>query len=399
MKTIWIINEYAGSPYHGMEFRHYYFAKELIKNGFDVTIISASYSHLFKNSPIVKKSYQFENIDGINYLWIKVNKYKNARTIGRIIKWFIFTIKLFFIPVKNEPSYIITSPMQTMEVIPAYYLSKKFKSKFIFEIRDIWPLTLIELKNYSSNNPFIKLLSWAENFAIRKSDLIISVLPGYGKYLQDNGINKDFLYLPNCVSIDDLKKEYDLDEKIKNKIPDNKFIIGYTGTIGLANAIDILIDVAIMLEKYKDIFFVIVGDGADKERLKNKASNYKNIIFIDSIPKFQIQSILKKFNLCYIGTLNKNFYKYGVSMNKIFDYMYSEKPILEAINTEYSLVKMANCGIQTEAEKVEKIAEAILKFYNMTEDERKELGLNGKRYLLENHTYDKIVKKFIENLV
>ena len=93
-KNIWIINEYAGSPYHGMEFRHYYLGREFVRRGHKVTIVTSSYSHLFNNMP--KKS--TENIDGIDYVWLKVINYGNSHSKLRVLKWFLFTIKVFFLP-------------------------------------------------------------------------------------------------------------------------------------------------------------------------------------------------------------------------------------------------------------------------------------------------------------
>ena len=93
-KNILIINEYAGSPYHGMTFRHYYLAKEWINKGYNVTILSASYSHNFKNCPIVddNKLVTDEKIDGINYIWMKVPKYNDSFDKKRVLKWFYFAL-------------------------------------------------------------------------------------------------------------------------------------------------------------------------------------------------------------------------------------------------------------------------------------------------------------------
>ena len=93
-KNIWIINEYAGSPYHGMEFRHYYLGKELVKLGHSVNVVSSSYSHLFKKLP--EKSQ--ENIDGINYVWLKTLNYGDSHNKKRVLKWFIFSYEIFFLP-------------------------------------------------------------------------------------------------------------------------------------------------------------------------------------------------------------------------------------------------------------------------------------------------------------
>lgn len=400
--NIWIINEYSGSQYHGMEFRHYYLGREFIKLGHKVTIISASYSHLFRNTPKVKKYFTLEEIDGIKYLWIKVPKYKKSTDKKRVLKWIMFSLSLFFLPFNklSRPDVIILSPMATFPVFPSYILAKRFKAKFVFEVKDIWPLTLIEIGGYSSKHPVIKIMRWLELFALRRADVIVSVLPNYGEYLKDNGINRDFVYIPNGIDLEELKNVEDLDENIKKLIPKDKFIVGYVGTVGIANALDVLIKAANILRDYKDIAFVVVGDGSEKENLIKMVEEMSldNVIFIPSIPKRQVQSILDLFDVCYIGLKKERIFKYGVSPNKIFDYMYSGKPIIHAISTEKEIVNIANCGISVEAENPELIAEAIIKLKNMYVESRISMGLNGKEYVINNHSYGILAKKFLEVL-
>lgn len=400
-KNIWIINEYAGSPYHGMGVRHYYLGKELLKFGYNVTIITASYSHLLRNPPKVKDRFELEKIDGIDYLWIKVPQYKKSWDKKRLVKWFLFTYFLFKLPLSklSKPDYIIISTNETLPVLPAYKLAKKHNSKLIFEVRDIWPLSIIELGNYSPKHPFIKLLKYFEDMAIKKSDLIVSVLPNYGEYLKDNGYkDKNFIYIPNGVDLEDMERTEPLNEDIKKQIPMDKFKVAYTGTVGIANALEYLVEAGKILKDYKDILILIVGEGGEKEKLQKMAEGYDNIKFLPAIPKRQVQSLLSLVDACYIGLGNKNVYKYGVSANKIFDYMYAGKPIIHAINTKNDIVTMANCGMSVEAENPKAIAEAILKLYNMSQGERKKLGENGKKYVIENHSYEKLAKKLIKAL-
>jgi len=128
-KTIWIINDYAGSPYHGMVFRHYYLAKEWVKKGYNVYIISATYSHYFKKLPPSKDIYNFEEIDEINYIWIKVPKYKNSIDKKRVLKWFVFSFNLLgflFNKKIKKPDIIISSPTAPFPIIPSYLFSKKY---------------------------------------------------------------------------------------------------------------------------------------------------------------------------------------------------------------------------------------------------------------------------------
>ncbi len=400
-KIIWFINEYAGSPYHGMEFRHYYLSKELIKLGFKVYIITASYSHLFYNLPKVENSFKLEKIDGINYLWVKVPKYQNSYDKKRVLKWFAFTFKTYFsLPVEKleKPNYIVVSPMATFPIISGLRWSKKFKAKLIFEVKDIWPLTLVELGGYSWNHPFIKLMRFFELLALKKADKIVSVLYNYGEYLKNIGLEREWCYIPNGVSLKEYK-EKDLPTEVLKLIPKGKFIVGYTGSIGTANALHYLIETAKLLKSRKDIVFLIVGKGSEKDRLIGLSKAYKldNVIFLPSLKKEEVLTLLKKFiDVAFINLKKSKLFYYGVSPNKIFDYMYAKKPIIHAINTKNDLVSQANCGISVPAEDPKAIACAVLRLYKMSPDERKKIGENGYRFLLKNHIYENLAKKFIE---
>ncbi len=399
-RSIWIINEYAGSPYHGMEFRHYYLAKQLIKLGYSVTIISASYSHLYYSLPKVRKTIEYQNIDGIRYCWIKVMNYGSSSNRKRAIKWIQFSAKLLLLLVRkaNKPDFIILSPMATFVVLPSYFLARHEKAKFIFEVKDIWPLSVTELGGYSKHNPFILLMRMSEVFALRHADAVISNLPNYQQYLDDNGIQKKCYYIPNGIDIEEKQNRGELPPEIMAKIPRGKFIVGYAGTIGLANGIQYLVDAARILEKYKDIEFIIVGDGKDKEMIKFQAKDLDNLEFFPAVQKKQIQSLISNFDLCYIGWKKRQIYHYGISANKIFDYMYAGKPILQSIDSKFNIVEQAHCGICVESENPKAIANGILELYKMPKDELKKIGQNGKEYVIRYHSYDVLAKQFKEVL-
>jgi glycosyltransferase involved in cell wall biosynthesis len=399
--NILIINEYAGSLQHGMTLRHYYLAREFKKLNIKTTIVTASYSHFLKSYPKMKnKMFKQEKVDGIDYLWIKVIKYARSFDKKRVIKWFEFMVKLFFIGkcLKNKPAILICSPTAPFCILPAYFLAKKYRAKLVFEVRDIWPLTLVELGGFSQHNLFIKLMGWFERFALKKADIVVSNLADYKEHIKNITIDKKTHWISNGINLDEIKNIEDISENIRKRIPKDRFIVGYTGKLGVSNAIDYLIDVAKLLAKNKNIFFVVVGDGQEKDKLINKAKKLTNIIFIETIKKTQVQTMLSLFDVCFIGLHKENLFKYGVSPNKLFDYMLSAKPIIFSIDTNNDIVSFYNCGLSVEAENVAQIKKAIEKLYHMSEGERKRLGENGKRAVLENFTYQKLAKKYISIL-
>lgn len=400
-KRVWIINDYAGSPFHGMIYRHYYMAKELQRRDIKTTIITASYSHFMSNKPpIGERPYLLEKVDMIEYLWLKVLEYKDSRDKKRILKWFQFTMKLFTISNKIEkPDIILCSGSAPMLIIPAYYLAKKHGAKLIFEIRDIWPRTLMDFKSYSKYNPLIYIMQKSVNFGFRHADKIISVLPHTDTYIREQKIfNFNFNYLPNGIFLEELQNPSPLNPKTQSKLSKNKFTIGYAGAMGMGDGLDLLIDVAVLLREEPNIDFVLVGRGSEKKRLEKRIIDLKlnNIKILEAIPKREVQSLLVQFDVCYIGWEDKEIYQYGISANKIFDYMYAGKPIVHLFTGKGDLISKAKSGITITEHKTNLVADAILKLYTTPKQQREAIGKRGKEFVLENHTYHKIVDKFMD---
>jgi len=398
-KNILIINQYAGSPKHGMGFRSYYLAKELLRYQYDLTIISSSYSHLFFKLPHVKKTYTKEQLEGINFWWVKTPRYNGSKSLGRIWNMFIFFIKLFFFPTSkiSRPDFIIISSLSIFPIINAYLLSKRFNAKLIFEVRDLWPQTLIEFSEGKPNRLLIRFIASFERFAYKKSDYVVSLLPNSKSYMIGKGLfEKKFRYIPNGIKT--VSKNQVLDENIMKQLPKGKFIIGYTGTIGLANALDPLIESAIKVREHKKIHFIFVGNGSNKVELEKKVyvNNLENVTFIKAIEKDQISALIENFDVCYLGWHNKPIYKFGISANKLFDYMYAGKPILHAYSGTEDIVKTANAGINCKAYNVDEIVDTIYKFLKTSKNEMRKMGQNGKNYVLKYHTYEHLAKKYIK---
>ena len=393
-KHIWIINEYAGSPYHGMEFRSFYLAKEWVKMGYKVTIISSSHSHVFKNQPTQKH----EIIHGVEYLWLKTIKYPNSSSKKRILKWFLFNIKLLTLPFKlQKPNIIILSPMAPFPSFFSWILAKIYHAKFIYEVKDIWPLSIIELGGFSPKHPFIRLMSWFERFALTHADSIVSNLQNYGKHLEALKIDKDFHWISNGVDLEELAQKEPLSLSIK--IPKDKFIVGYTGAIGKANTLESFLEAANLLATNENILFVVVGDGSEKKSLMQQYKDAKNILFVESIPKKQVQSMLEYFDVCYIGLQKEKLFHYGVSPNKLYDYMYSKKPILYAIDSgKQNIITKVGCGLEAKAQNAQDIADKIVKFTTMTPKELENIGIKGYKYVVKYFNYTTLAKIFEENV-
>lgn len=402
MANYLLINQYASTPEYGMGGRHYYLGKSLAKRGHKVTLVMASYSHLLRKVPVVTQRYTFEKVaENFEVLWVKVPRYSNAHSCGRILNWFLFLFYLMRMSplLKETPDAILYSSPSLIPFLGAEYLAKKNRCRLVFEVRDIWPLTLQKIGGYSKWHPFIMFLRFIEKRAYRRSDLVVSNLPYAYEHMEMSGLKKGkFAWVPNGFDAEELTSAEPLSRDIESMIPKDKFIVGYTGTLGMANALDVFIDAARILSEDSEILFLIVGEGRDQKKLKERASDLKNIMFIPAIPKAQIQSMLAKFSVCYIGgNSNSDLYKYGVSPNKLYEYLFSSKPILYALNSgRYNPIAEAGAGAVCVETTPEELRQRILELKTLSIDDRVKMGTRGKEYAISNHNYDNLAIKLEE---
>lgn len=400
MKSILVINQFAGTPESGWGERHYYFAKYWKEQGYDVTIVSSSFNHMFKKTVQVDGFCKEEVYNGIKFYWIKTPVY-DPKSVKRFVSMLIFAWRVLFINkyLGNKPDFIIVSSMPIFPILSGFFLKKKFKSsKLILEIRDIWPLSLIELAKVSRYHPLVLFIGWFEKFGYRKSDLVVSLLPNARAHIEEVAKRKvNFEYIPNGIDPDQLKDE-PLDQQTLKLLPVGaKMIIGYTGTIGLANALEFFIEAAKSVSRsYPDIHYVLVGDGYLKTRLVEESADCPQIHFIPKIKKDQVQNIIRYFDVCFVGIHdNLALYKHGISVNKYFDYMLAGKPILDSNNLIKDAVEVCGCGIIVPPGSASEIEAGILKFYNMNASDRALMGGKGKAYVLSNHSIKFLSQKYL----
>lgn len=400
-KNIWIINQYLTTPeLNGDGYRHYYLAKEFEKKGYDITLITSSFSHVPSKNISFKGLFKILDND-VRTLVVKGNRFTNSKGVPRILSWLIFCGLLFFIPIKKlpKPDYIVVSSMSILPVLNVvYYFKKKFpKTKFILEIRDIWPLTLVELGGYSDRNVFVKFLAWVEKLGYRSADHIVSVLVNADKHIENVLGRNDFKYswISNGYNLETLKGEEKIGDYLDGNIPKDKFVIGYAGTLGKANALDYLVNA--VQDIPDNICLCILGSGNEKENLKC-LDNSKKVVFLDKVPKSQVLPFLKRCNLLYIGLHNVKLFDFGISPQKIFDYMNAARPILLAGEFLDNPVSKGKCGFVIPSENTEKLRESIISISQMDKAKLDKLGSIGKEYLLENFTYDILAKKYISEV-
>lgn len=404
--NILLINHYAGSNKHGMEYRPYYLAKEWVKVGHDVTIVAASFSHVRSKQPTVDQALTIDNLDGIRYIWLRTPSYE-GNGVGRVKNMGAFIHQLYKFKEKiisiSQPTVVIASSTYPLDMYPAKSIAKKAKAQLIFEVHDLWPLSPMELGNMSPYHPFIFTMQIAENFAYKNCDKVVSLLPKALNHMESHGLKKEkFNYIPNGINLEEWNTQVEeipqqLKEEIYNLRKQGYFLFGYAGSHGVANALEYVIDAMARLKSEK-VALLLVGKGAEKDNLiqKTKQLNISNVYFFDFIPKQSIPAFLKEMDALYIGWNKSPLYQFGVSPNKLFDYMMAAKPILHSIDAGNDLVAESGCGISVPPEDPESIAQGVKKMVKTPEKELEEMGEKGHSYIVEHHDYCRIADDFIK---
>lgn len=398
-KIIWIINQYASLPSTGTGGRHRHLSRELAALGYKITLICARWTHGVRDDGAAERAPELEEFEGFQFLRIPTGKYKHAHDKKRILNWFFFAWKMKSLRKKLDetPDVIIYSSPSLIGYLSAYMLAKKYNAKLAFEVRDIWPLTLIQLGGYKPSHPFIRFMQWIEDKAYRDSHVVVSNLKNSVDHMVQRGLVKDkFVWIPNGFSLYEVGQKISLNVNVESQLPKDKFIVGYTGTIGLANALQNLVEAAELLKEHSDIAFVLVGHGKEKEKLQQliEDKGLDNVQFIDPIPKSEVQGILSNFDVCYIGLTRDPLFKFGVSPNKLFDYFYSGKPIIYAIDSgEYKPVLEANAGLHIPPQDSKALSQAVLQLYKMSPAERMQMGENGRNIALEEYEYGQLAER------
>ena len=392
-KVIWIINQYAGAFSDVAAGRHFNFARGLVSLGYEVFLVMAARSHLFEISDLGPGRLTCDVRDGINLVYVDVPAYSRSSSVKRVLGWFLFSRRLSRLEalLEKKPDVIYYSSLSLVGYLGAEKLSRKLDAPIIFEVRDIWPLTLVELGGVSRWHPLVIFLQWIEDAAYKKSTYFFSNLENLPEHIGSRvkrSIN--FEWIPNGVNQYDstMLPDYHL------QFPDGHFVVGYTGSIGTANSMITLIESAKELQGEK-ISFVIAGDGEQLASLRGyvEENNLLNVHFLGRIPKTDVPALLQKFDACYIGWGNNPLYRFGIGANKIPEYLYSGKPILHSYSGGADPVSKYQAGITIPAEDSKSLSQAILALKDMPESERAKMGANGRSAAEQHYLFSAITKK------
>ena len=399
--VIWMVNQYAGSPRHGMEYRHYHLGRALVERGHRVIVISGSRSHLFVRPPQVSAPFTLERIDGVTYCWVAVPAYERAISLRRVLNMAAFALRLERLPVERlpRPDAILVSSPSLFPVHVASRWARRFGARFVFEVCDIWPLTLRELGGLSRAHPLVVVMQWLEDYGYRSADRVVSVLPAAGRHMVSRGMDPGkFRYIPNGVDLAGRSAGGPAPAAVRAALRPGVFTVGFVGTLGRANALETLIDAARLLAP-GEAQVVLVGQGPERDQLVARAAGVPNIVFAGAVLEREVGPAIALFDACYVGYRRSPLYRFGVSPNKLYEYMAAGRPVLFAADAANQPVRDADCGETVAPEDPAALVAAIRSLAARSREERARLGANARAYVARHHDYGRLAEDLADVLL
>ncbi len=401
-RHVWMVNHHASFPTKdGSEGRHLRLAQELSAHGWTASVIGASTTHS-SGRQILKGWKRLNLVDegGVPTLWVKASPYTSGMA-ARFVGMGVFALNLVLpgaTKALEKPDVVLGSTVHPLAAWAASRLARRNRVPFVFEIRDVWPETLVDLGAIKAGGVMARSMDRLMRSLVDAADLVVAPLPRVDRYLEEGGQGDvPFLWVSNGTVVDA--------EKVRSeKEAGEPFRFIYTGAHGNANILDFIMDafnLACQTRPDLDLELVFVGDGPQKEQYQQHAETLEHsdrIKFHDRVERDLLDQYLDEADACVAALPDLDVFKYGISPNKLSMYMASGMPTLWSGSTPNSPIAEADAGLFVEAGDVEGFGAAMVQMAETSQQERDSMAARGRQHVIENYTFGPLAKKLADGL-
>ena len=401
--NIWLINHYAVPPKFYPLARQTNFARYLMAMGHSVTIFAASTVHNSDQNLITDgRPWREETVDGVHYVYVKCMGYQGSG-LKRVYNICEFAWKLPGVCRQfTRPDAIVATSMPPTSCAVGIHLARKYGCRGVAEIADLWPESIIAYGIAGPRNPAVIALRWLEKWIYKKADAVVFTMENAYQYIEDqnwqNQIPRDKIhYVNNGVELEQFEynKEHcrvedaDLEDE-------SHFNVVYAGSIRKVNNLGLLLDAAKKVTDQR-IRFLVWGDGDELPALRQRVTDEKidNVIFKGKVTKAYVPYIVSRADLNIAHNTPSDLFRYGISFNKLFDYLAAGKPILSDFPSGHNPAVARGASIEVSEPTPENIAKAIVGVADMTPEEYARLCENA-RAAAEEYSFANLTKKLLD---
>ena len=400
--NIWLINHYAVPPKYYPLARQTNFAKHLMAMGHSVTIFAASTVHNSdKNLITGPERWREETVDGVHYVYIKCMDYQGSG-LKRVYNICEFAWKLPGVCKKfPRPDAIVATSMPPTSCAVGVYLAGKYGCRSVAEIADLWPESIIAYGIAGPKNPAVIALRWLEKWIYKKADAVVFTMEGAYDYILEQGWENQIPrskvhYINNGVELEQFRanaREYRIQDP--DLEDDGIFKVVYTGSIRKVNNLGLLLDAA---KEITDpaVRFLVWGDGDELPALRQRLEeeHITNVIFKGRVEKKFIPYIVSCADLNIAHNTPSELFRFGISFNKMFDYLAAGKPVLSDFPCPYNPSVRLGAGIDVSEPTPQNIAAAVEYFTKLTPEQRQTLQTNALA-AAEEYSFENLTKKLL----
>lgn len=384
-KTIIMVSQYTKQPAYTGDMRNYDWGRHLISLGNTVYILCASLIH-GTNVDLIEGDEKYKIVDdpsGIKYVYVKTPKYEDngISRIKNMVSFYFIAMKIMKkLPV---PNLIIAKSPNPMACVAGIRYAKKKKIPCVCDIVDLWPESIAVYQGISKKSLLMRILYQGEKWIYKNCSALIFSDEGDYEYVIEKHWEKvvpkeKTFYVNIGINIadnDSNKTEFKLDDPA---LEEDTFKVVYSGSVRTVNNLKLLVDAGKLMQdkNYSDIRVLIYGGGDQVDELKQycRDNGINNVTLYGRMEKKFVPYILSKADICVLCYQSTPLLRFGGSMNKMFDFLASGKPIIANAKMGYSLIEGRGAGTELNSNDPNDLAEEILRFYNMTASERQKYG-------------------------
>ena len=379
-------------------FKGIVFARELVRQGFEVEVITG-----FPNYPGGKiypgykiRLVQKEQIEGVNVTRVPLYPSHDKSKIGRILNYVSFACSLMIYGLFSKKADVIYAYHPPLTVGIAASIVGFFRSvPVVNDIQDMWPDTLSST-GMISNKRVITLVGKVCEWVYKRSTKIVVLSPGFRTLLVERGVPPEKIeVIYNWCAEDAIAQASG--EKTAVFKPDAKFRILFAGNMGLAQALDVVLDAAVLLSTTApQIEFVFLGGGLEVNNLKQLAQqlDLQNVVFLPPVSMAEVGAYLNAADALLVHLKKDELFRITIP-SKTQAYMAAGRPILMAVDGDAAdLVSNSHSGVVAKSGDAQSIADAAIKLLNATESERQTMAENGKAFYKANLSLSRGVERF-----
>ena len=380
--------------------------------GHDVTVLTG-----FPNHPtgVIPPEYRdkfrrlvaHEQTNGVNVVRTWLLPFPNRKAHERMLNYSSFCISaastgLFL----SRPDVVIATSPQLLVGLSGWWLARWKRAPFVFEVRDLWPESLAAVGMGKGDSLLHRSLAKIAGFLYRHANRIVVVTPAFEDYLVEhwnvprekisvieNGVETQ-LFAPEPLAGgtgSNLRRELDAEEK---------FVVSYIGTMGMAHGLETIIAAAIQLRATNpDVVFLMVGEGAAKERIATLARErgLNNLRFVDQQPREKIPAYIAASDVCLVLLKKTDLFK-TVIPTKMLEFMSCARPVILGVDGQArAILEEARAGLAIEPENSDALVNAI-RYLAANREEARELGQNGRAHILRRFSRPQTAERYIRVL-